>query len=59
MGAQNLVVVHYEGDFDFISTLRQLRTKLQSTMKEDRLTGHALMAMNISRFKLDNAVLKI
>jgi len=37
------------------STLRRLKTWLRSTIKEDRLTGLALMAMNKNRFSMDDA----
>ena len=37
------------------STLRRLKTWLRSTMREDRLTGLAPMAMNKNRFNLDDA----
>ena len=39
------------------STLRRLETWLRSTMREDRLTGLALMAMNKDRLTLDDAEL--
>ena len=46
--AQNLVAEHYEGNFDMIFHFLVAQNLVvdRITMKEDRLTGLALMAMN-------------
>ena len=57
--ARNLVAEHHEIDFDLIfhfKVAQNLFAVLQSTMKEDRLIGLALVTMNKNRFNffLDN-----
>ena len=51
--AQNSVAEHYEREYEMIFTLWLLKTWLRRTIKEDRLTGLAILVMNKNEFNLD------